>query len=190
MYCCYLLHEIYIFQLVLWKDRKRFSHGTQVKKSTLPKNLEINKETVNIVLQTNTDLVITTTQSTVHCSANLDFLNTYKVPEPIQKKMKLSNNDLKSTITLTTYLNFWFRSYVHWAKSWCMYDSFSIWRSFSAIKTHPFRLTRFNIHFLFLKISGKFWTKLAKILKCKNFYCVIQNRLNSCQNNCKILLSQ
>ena len=106
MYCCYLLHEIYIFQLVLWKDRKRFSHGTQVKKSTLPKNLEINKETVNIVLQTNTDLVITTTQSTVHCSANLDFLNTYKVPEPIQKKMKLSNNDLKSTITLTTYLNF------------------------------------------------------------------------------------
>ena len=90
----------------MWKDRKRFSHGTQVKKSTLPKNLEINKETVNIVLQTNTDLVITTTQSTVHCSANLDFLNTYKVPEPIQKKIKLSNNDLKSTITLTTYLNF------------------------------------------------------------------------------------
>ena len=56
------------------KDRKRFSHGTQVKKSTLPKNLEINKETVNIVLQTNTDLVITTTQSTVHCSAFLEYI--------------------------------------------------------------------------------------------------------------------
>ena len=52
------------------KDQKRFSHGTQVKNSTLPKKVEINQETDNIVSLTNTNLV-TTTQSTVHCDTNL-----------------------------------------------------------------------------------------------------------------------
>ena len=86
------------------KDRKRFSHGAQVKKPTLPKKVKINKETDNIVSRTNINLVTTTT---LHFSINFDFLNTYvNVSQAIQKKMKLSYNVLKCTTTLTPFLNF------------------------------------------------------------------------------------
>lgn len=64
------------------KDQKRFSHETQVKKSTLPKKVEINQETDNIVSLTNTNLVTTTTQSTVQCNTNLALFDYIRKSAP------------------------------------------------------------------------------------------------------------